>query len=144
MTGRSWCERCWSAADPKPRRSRRDPDFPAAFPPNQIGWCPYAGGVMFLGPRPETDPGGMPYTTETFTFRGYVLRRRNLWSDRTQQWHSQTGLSVKGAGGIWVARVAGVTADGATMQEALDEAWAAAEFEDQLGVLAAPDAEAST
>jgi hypothetical protein len=105
----------------------------------------YVPGYLFNGPDRPSDPGGIgPYTTETFAHHGHVLHRRNLWTDRFEEWSCQTtALNAKGADGYWVARVAGITADGTTMQEALDEAWAGAEFEDQLRHLAPPGAEAT-
>jgi hypothetical protein len=129
----------------------RDPAFPPLFEPNRIGWCTLGGGLMFLGPEAPMTPGGIgPYTGETLAYRGYKLHRRNQWRELFQQWDSrETSISVVGPGADWNAdwhpdgwraRVAGVTADGATMQEALDEAWAVAEFEDQLRHIAQPEA----
>lgn len=134
----------------KAGRLHNDQAFPPLFEPNRVGWCPLGGGIMFLGPEAPMTPGNLgPYTGETMTYRGYTLRRRNEWVEREQQWDSQTSISVKGPGadwlpdwgaGTWRARVTIVTADGATMQEALDEAWAAAEFEEQLLHLPPPEA----
>lgn len=130
-------------------RVHNDTAFPPLFEPNRVGWCPLGGGIMFLGPeRPEYPMGMGPYTGETLTYRGYTLRRRNQWREVIQRWGSETSVSVAGPGDDcpalvvdrrWEARVAGVTADGETPLEALDEAWAAAEFEDQLRHLEPPD-----
>lgn len=106
-------------------------------------------GYLFYGPERPSYPGGnSPYTDRTFTFRGYLLRERNLWTRVMQEWDCrETNISAVGPGedapawlarGEWRARVAGIIADGATMREALDEAWRLAEAEDQLRHLLPP------
>lgn len=108
----------------------------------------FVPGYLFHGPERPSEPGGIgPYTGEVFLYRGYRLRRRNQWCEIAQHWDSDTSVSVVGPGADWPTgypvrpwrgRVANCTADGDSMQEALDEAWAAAEFEEQLHQLAPP------
>ena len=104
---------------------------------------------LFFGPERPPYPGGLgPYTDDVVVFRGYAISKRNKWSAIVEEWDCQhTALSAAGPGAdcpdwirdrSWTASVAGVTADGATMLEALEEAWAAADAEDQLRNLLPP------
>lgn len=103
---------------------------------------------LLYGPERPTDPGGLGwYTADRFEFRGYVLRQRNLWSRRLQEWHSHTSINAVGPGAEplpgasgWRARVAQVEGEGATMLEALEDAWRLAESEGQLRNLLPPEA----
>lgn len=111
---------------------------------------PFEPSYAFYGPERPPTPGNLgPYTGETFTYRGYTLHRRNQWRELFQQWDClDTSISVVGPGADWNwrwdpgaggrARVAGIEADGETMQQALDEAWRLAEAEDQLRHLMPP------
>lgn len=109
----------------------------------------FVPSYMFYGPERPATPGDLgPYTGETFTYRGYTLHRRNQWRELFQQWDSrEAAITVIGPGADWNwhwdaggcrARIAGIEADGETMQEALDEAWRLAEIEGQLRHLARP------
>lgn len=109
----------------------------------------FVASHLFAGPERPNDPGGIgPYTADRFEFRGYVLRKRNLWSRRIQEWHSrETSISAAGPGDEpfpwaasgWTARVTIVEGEGATLLEALEDAWAGAAFEGQLHNLVPPD-----
>ncbi len=109
----------------------------------------FVPSYAFYGPERPATPGDLgPYTGETFTYRGYTLHRRNQWRELFQQWDSrETAITVVGPGADWNwqwdpgvcrARIAGVEADGETMQQALDEAWRLAEIEGQLRHLVQP------
>jgi trans-aconitate methyltransferase len=108
-------------------------------------------GYLFYGPECPPTPGDLgPYTGETFVYRGYTLHRRNPWRELLQQWDSrETAIGVVGCGADWSgdwkpdgwrASVAGIDADGTSMQEALDEAWAGAEYEGKVRHLIPPEA----
>lgn len=109
----------------------------------------YVPGYLFYGPEQPTHPGGIgPYTRDSISFHGYTLRKENRWSNILERWNCcETAINVLGpgpgappmAGNCWLARVANVTAEGSTRLEALEEAWAAAEYEDALRHLLPPE-----